>query len=247
MLNILLQITSGVADTANKAAQAVTTAPPPVDLNKAAQKATEVSVPLGDLALKGGWIMIPLLIFLLIALFFAVERLMAISKASKFNRTLILSIRDSIMNGQLESARNQCRALNSPQGRMIESGINAIGRKTDEIEKEMEKTGRQEIGKLERNMSIISLIARLAPMFGFVGTIFGVIKIFFNIALQDNISISVISSGLYEKMVTSAGGLIVGLIAFACYHMLNSWIDRISHRLEGSSMEFMKLMHEPAK
>lgn len=247
MLNILLQITSGVADTANKAAQAVTTQPPPVDVTKAAEKATEVSVPLGDLALKGGWIMIPLLIFLLIALFFAFERLLVIMKAGKFNRNLILNIRDSIMNGQIESARNQCRMLHSPQGRMIESGINSIGRKSEEIEKEMEKTGRQEIGRLERNMSIISLIAKLAPMFGFVGTIFGVIKIFFNIALQDNISISVISSGLYEKMVTSAGGLIVGLIAFACYHMLNSWIDRIAHRLEGDSMEFMKLMHEPAK
>ncbi|TND04266.1 MAG: biopolymer transport protein ExbB [Bacteroidetes bacterium] len=244
MLNfIFLQITgstgTATADTAKKIAAAI----PPVTT----PAVTEIKMSVIDLIMKGGWIMIPLVVFLALAIFFAIERLVVIAKAAGHNRMLIPNLRDYILNGQMDSARNLCRSMNSPVSRVIEKGISRIGRPSREIEDAMEKVGRQEIGRLEKNLSILSLLARLAPMFGFVGTIMGVITIFFQIALQDNISISVISSGLYQKMITSAGGLIVGLIAFACYHLLNSWVDRIAMRIEKTSMEFIDLMHEPAK
>lgn len=248
MLNtILLQITAGstgssVADTAAKAAASLPPAATPP-----APVTTEIKMSVIDLIMKGGWIMIPLVIFLALAIFFAIERLIVIAKAGKKNRMLVPSIRDYVLNGQIDSAKNMCRSMNTPESRVLEKGIARIGRPAKEIEDAMEKVGRQEVGKLEKNLSILSLIARLAPMFGFVGTIMGVITIFFQIALQDNISISVISTGLYQKMITSAGGLIVGLIAFATYHMLNSWVDKIALRIEKSSLEFIDMLHEPAK
>lgn len=251
MLNfLLLQITSPgatgttgstVADTMHHAATTAATGTP------AAPPPTEVHMSVVDLVIKGGWIMVPIVVLLFLVFFYAFERLFVIAKSAGDNRTLLPSIRDYIMNGQIDSARNLCRSVNSPVSRVLEKGISRIGRPTREIEDAMESEGRQEVARLERHLSVLSLIAKLAPMFGFVGTIIGVIKIFFDISLQDNISISVISGGLYQKMVTSAGGLIVGMLAFACYHLLNSWVDRITVRIERNSMEFIDLMHEPSK
>jgi len=246
MLNfILLQITNPtgatgtVADTMSKAASVAATATPPAP--------AEIQLSVWDLVMKGGWIMIPLAIFMALVIYFAIERLIVISKAAKHNRTIMFNLRDQILNGQVDAARNFVRNMDTPEGRMLEKGISRIGRPTREIEDAMEKVGHQEVARLERNLSVLSLLSRLAPMFGFVGTIMGVIKIFFDMAQQGEISIPVISTGLYQKLITSAAGLLIGLIAFACYHMLNSWIDRITARLEKRSMELVDILNEPAK
>jgi biopolymer transport protein ExbB len=130
---------------------------------------------------------------------------------------------------------------------MLEKGISRIGLTVDEIEKSMEGVGKKELGRIEKNVAVLSVIAGVAPMFGFVGTILGVIKIFYNIALADNISIGLIAGGLYEKMITSAAGLIVGILAFVLYHWLNFSVDRIARRMEVTALDFIDMLHEPAK
>jgi biopolymer transport protein ExbB len=116
-----------------------------------------------------------------------------------------------------------------------------------EIESAVENTGKLEIYKLEKNLSYLGIIAGIAPMLGFVGTISGVIKIFYNISLADNISIGLIAGGLYEKMITSASGLIIGILAHIAFHYLNTMIDRVSFQLESTAVDFIDLLHEPSK
>jgi len=140
-----------------------------------------------------------------------------------------------------------CKSNNTPDARMLEKGISRMGLTVDEIEKAMEGVGKKELSRIEKNVGILAVIAGIAPMFGFVGTITGVIKIFYNISLQDNISIGAISGGLYEKMITSAAGLIVGILAFVLYHYLNYQVDRIAKRMEATGLDFIDMLHEPSK
>ena len=130
---------------------------------------------------------------------------------------------------------------------MIEKGVSRIGKPIKEIEEAMESVGKLELNRLEKNLSILSLIGRIAPIFGFIGTIGGVIKIFYDISLTDNISIGVISTGLYQKMITSASGLVVGLLAFIGYYILNALLDKTINKMETASVEFMDLLQEPTK
>ncbi|HZY36762.1 MAG TPA: MotA/TolQ/ExbB proton channel family protein [Mucilaginibacter sp.] len=221
-----------LVDTARLAGQ--TAAPPP-------------EVHFGDLLIKGGWVMLPIGILLVLALVIFFERYFTIRKASKDDSNLTVQVRASILSGNLESAKALCRNSNTPLGRMLQKGLLRIGRPIKDIEGAIENIGKLEVSKLEKNIGILGIVAGIAPMFGFLGTIIGVIKIFFDISTTDNFSISVISGGLYVKMITSAAGLLVGIIAYVGYHILNMMVDKVILKLETDAIEFIDLLEEPSK
>jgi biopolymer transport protein ExbB len=200
-----------------------------------------------DLLIKGGWIMIPIGILFIVTIYLFFERFFYIKLAAKNDIFFMNKVRDYIHEAKIESALTLCQTSNMPVARMIEKGIKRIGRPLKEIEESIEIVGKFEVYKLEKNLVILGVIAGIAPMFGFIGTIAGVIKIFYNIAQMDSISIKYIADGLYEKMVTSAAGLFVGIIAFAAYHWINVMIEKVVHNLEYSVMNFIDLLQEPTK
>ena len=214
----------------------------------AGQAATKVqTLNLFDLIMKGGWVMIPIGILSVLAVYLMVERFITINRASKVDTGFMANIKAMLLDGKADSALSLCRSTNTPIARLLEKGIKRLGKPVKEIESAVENTGKLEIYKLEKNLSYLGIIAGIAPMFGFVGTISGVIKIFYNISLADNISIGLIAGGLYEKMITSAAGLIVGIIAHIGFHYLNTMIDRVSFQLESTTVEFIDLIQEPTK
>jgi biopolymer transport protein ExbB len=244
MMSFILQITptvaAAIADTAAAIQPAVT----------GIQTATELppnEISLFEMVAKGGVIMIPLAILLLMSLYVMVERFLTISKASKKNATLLASVKDMINSGNLANARNMCKSVNTPEAIMLEQGISRIGQSMQEIREAMDKAGSSELNRLEKNMSILNITGRIAPMFGFIGTIIGVIKIFYDISVAKTVEIEVISSGLYQKMITSCGGLVVGVLAFVFYHWLNARIDKLAHRMEETQIAFLDMLNEPSK
>lgn len=235
--HILLQITNNVADSLNKAA---------------GQPATQkVSTPMETLVESGPFMIFLLgllLIFLLFAVYFAIQRLIVVSKAGRVDRNFMHNIRDYLLNGKIDSARELCRSTNTPVARVIEKGISRLGKPTREVSEAMETTGKLEISHTEKNLHFITLVARIAPMLGFVGTIVGVIVIFHDIANSNGeVSIQNISHGLYLKMFSSAAGLAVGLIAFMLHHIINTMIDGVAKKIEQNSLEFLDLINEPGK
>lgn len=208
---------------------------------------TETKISLITMIAKGGPIMYPLALLLLISIYILVERLLVLGKASKINKELLQSIKEMINTGNLSNAISMCKNINTPESTMLEQGISRIGQPITEIRTAMDKSGANEIAKLEKNLNVLNIIGRIAPMFGFIGTIIGVITIFYDISLAKTVEIEVISKGLYQKMVTSAGGLVVGVIAFVCYHWLNSRIDKLANRMEDTQIKFLDILNEPIK
>ena len=205
------------------------------------------SLSLLSLIMKGGWIMVPILALSVVAVFLIVERYIVIRQASKVNPNFMNNIKEFLVAGKMDSALAMCKSTNTPIARLLEKGLKRLGKPIKEIESAVENTGKLEIYKLERHLGYLGIIAAIAPMFGFVGTISGVIKIFYNISLADNISIGIIAGGLYEKMITSAAGLVVGIIAHIGFHYLNTMIDRVSFQLESTAVDFIDILQEPAK
>jgi biopolymer transport protein ExbB len=206
------------------------------------------TITIWDLLSYGGWgIMLPLAIMSLVVVYITIERLMALNKALKSDKDMLARVRDYVHEGKIDSALNATASVGTPSARMVQKGLQRIGKPSKEIESAMESVGQIEIARMERGVGLLSLVAKLAPMFGFIGTIIGVIKIFYDISLTDNISIGVISSGLYQKMVTSAAGLIVGIIAFACYFMVGSLLNRLEAKLSTAGLAFMDILQEPLK
>src|SRR4051795_2851120 len=206
MIGILLQI----GTVADSTAAAV-----------AAQPAAE-QISLWGLLAKGGFIMYPLYLLLIVAIFVFFERLIAIQKASSIEGNFMSMIRDNIMTGNLSAARTLARNTNNPVARIIDKGLQRIGKPIDAIEKSMENVGKLEMYKMERNLNILSLIAGIAPMFGFLGTIVGMVQLFSAIASKGELQLGEIAGGIYTKMITSATGLIVGLLAYVGYNFLNA-------------------------
>lgn len=200
-----------------------------------------------DLLFKGGWVMLPLALLAFIGLVIFVERYITIRKASKDEMNLMMQVKQSIKSAKLESAMAICRNSNTPLGRMLEKGLIRIGRPIKDIEGAIENVGKLEVSKLEKNISILGIIAGIAPMLGFVGTIIGVITIFHEVSVKGIIEIGTISGGLYVKMITSATGLIIGIIAYVLYHILNIMVDRIILKMETDAIEFIDLLEEPGK
>jgi biopolymer transport protein ExbB len=243
MLNsILLQIpVASVTDTAKKAVNAA------AGLSTAPAPKTEASLSLLEMVMKGGYIMVPLCILSILAIYFIVERMIVISKSSRLDSNFMNHVKDAILSGNLESAKTLCKTNTSPVARMIEKGISRIGQPVREIDEAMGSIGKIEIYRIEKNVGYLSLIAKLAPMFGFIGTILGVIKLFYALSLTDDFTIKTVSDGLYTKMVSSAGGLIVGILAFLGYFILNAMVEKVINKMEKSSVQFMDILQEPGK
>ncbi len=238
----LLQIITGtgaaqdtVANTISQVTTPTTAAPPVVE-----------SLSLLDLVMKGGWIMVPIFILSFLAVFIFLERLVVIIKARREDNNFMNKIKEYILEMKVDNAKTLCQSTNTPVSRMIEKGLARIGKPIPEIERSMESVGKFEISKLEKNLKILGIVAGVAPMLGFIGTIMGVIKIFYNISLADNISIGLISGGLYEKMITSASGLIVGVLAYVGYHYLNLLLDKVIFKMEDHAIEFIDILQKEA-
>ncbi|MEO8796230.1 MAG: MotA/TolQ/ExbB proton channel family protein [Daejeonella sp.] len=200
-----------------------------------------------DLLFKGGWVMVPLALLAFIGLVIFVERYLTIRKATKYESNLMGQVKSSVISGKLDTAVAICRNSNSPLGRMLQKGLLRIGRPIKDIEGAIENIGKLEVSKLEKNISILGIIAGIAPMLGFVGTIIGVIAIFHDVSVKGVIEIGTISGGLYTKMITSATGLIIGIVAYVLYHILNIMVDRIILKMETDAIEFIDLLEEPGK
>lgn len=229
MLSFLLQITTTTTDSVSNVPVAGVEQP---------------SLSLIDLIFRGGWVMIPLFLLSVVTIYIIIERYLAIRAAGQNPEPFMNTIKNQVLKGDLPGAQMMCQQTRTPIARMIEKGIKRIGNPLKDIETAIENVGRLEIAKLEKNISVLGIIAGIAPMLGFVGTIIGVIKIFYNISLADNISIGLIAGGLYEKMVTSATGLIVGIIAHAGYHYLSLLVERVVLKIENNAIEFTDLLQE---
>ncbi|GAB2941658.1 MotA/TolQ/ExbB proton channel family protein [Hymenobacter coalescens] len=210
----------------------------------AAAAAQPSSISVIDLILKGGWIMIPIFALSLISVYIMVERYITIRKAAALPDGFMNQIRNLMVKGDLQGAKMLSAQTASPLARMIEKGIRRIGQPLKDIETSVENVGKVEIARLEKNISILGIIAGIAPMLGFVGTIVGVINIFYAIASTGDFGIAQISGGLYTKMVTSAAGLIVGMIAHIGYHWLSIMVERLVFRMENSAIEFMDILQD---
>lgn len=213
----------------------------------AAAATAEKQINLLDMLMRGGVLMIPLGILSLIAVFVFVERYLTIAKAGRIEDNFMPMIRDYITIGNIAAARSLTKNTANPAARMIDKGIQRIGKPIENIEKSMENVGKLEIYKMEKNLTILSIIAGIAPMFGFLGTIAGMIQTFFRISQTSDITLGSIADGIYVKMITSATGLIIGIIAYIGYSFLNAQIDKVINKMEGASAEFIDILQEPTK
>lgn len=212
------------------------------------EQPVEESINLWTMAQYGGWIMIVLALFLAWAIYIFIERMVVLKTATKEDKSFMDRIRDYIHDGKIDSALNLCKQTNTPASRMIEKGITRIGRPMQDVQVAVENVGNLEVGKLEKGLVIMATIAGGAPMLGFLGTVLGMIRTFYNMAQTSGgvIEMSALSTGMYEAMVTTVGGLIVGILAMFAYNMLVARIDRVVRLLEARTMEFMDLLNEPA-
>ena len=203
---------------------------------------------LWDMAVKGGWIMIVLGIMSLIGFYILFERNYVIRKAGKEDPLFMDKIKDYILGGEIKAAIDYCRSVNTPSARMIEKGITRLGRPVSDVQAAIENVGNFEVAKLEKGLTIMATIAGGAPMLGFLGTVTGMVKAFFEMAnAGNNIDITLLSGGIYEAMITTVGGLIVGSIMMFAYNYLVTLVDGVVNKMEGKTMAFMDLLNEPAK
>lgn len=216
--------------------------------NEVIANKTPEAISLFDLAVKGGWIMIPILILSLISIYIFFERYAAIKKASKVDINFMNRIKDYIHDGKIESALALCQSMDNPVARMIEKGINRIGRPLNDVSAAIENVGKLEIYKLEKGLALLASCAGGAPMLGFLGTVMGMVRAFYDISMAgSNVDVALLSNGIYTALITTVAGLIVGIIAYFAYNYLVSQIEKIIFQLEASTTEFMDLLNEPVK
>lgn len=209
---------------------------------------TEEKLNLIELVLKGGFFMIPLAVLSVLAVYILVERYVTIKKARKEDSQFMNLIKDFVASGNIHSAQDLCNKTDHPLARMMGKGVMRIGRPLKDIETAVENVGKIEVGKLEKNLGTLATIAGAAPMIGFLGTVTGMITAFYNMSKAgNNIDPGLLSGGIYEAMVTTAAGLVVGIIAYIGYNLLVSMIDKVVHNLEARTVEFLDLLQEPAK
>ncbi len=232
LLSILLQTTSMVTDSVGTTLTTVTK--------------TGEDLTLFKLLEKGGWVMIPIFVLFFIALFLFIERYLYISKTSKLDSTFLYTIKEMLYKGDVNGAISYSKASSFPIAKLLEKGLSRIGSPIRDIETAIENTARVEIYNMEKNLGILSAIAKIAPMFGFLGTVSGMIRTFHDIATANKIDISTIANGIYEKMVTSATGLMVGIIAYFFYTILTTMIDRTVNKMEVTAIDFLDILHKPA-
>lgn len=201
-----------------------------------------------DLALKGGYMLIPIVVLSIIAVYLLIERYLTIKKAREYDPLFMKRIKDMVTEGNIKGAQTLCETTNTPIARMLEKGLSRIGKPLEDISVAVRNVGNLEVSKLEKGMSALATISGAAPMIGFLGTVTGMIKTFYTLSQNaDGIDIGSFSGGIYEAMVTTVGGLIVGIFAYISYNSLTSMIDKVIYRMESTSMEFLDILHEPAK
>lgn len=231
MLLDIVQV-NNLADTAKKATE---------------EAVTTVKMDLLDLAFKGGWIMIPILILLGIGIYLTVDRYLTVKKAAKQDTSFMSNVKDMVASGNIMGAKSLCANNGTPIGRMLEKGISRIGKPMKNIEVAIENVGKLEIYRLEKGMATLATISGAAPMIGFLGTVTGMIRVFFDMAAQgNNIDITLLSNGMYEAMVTTVSGLVVGIFAYMAHNLLAAMIEKVIHRMEAAAVEFIDLLQEPA-
>ncbi|MBR5013603.1 MAG: MotA/TolQ/ExbB proton channel family protein [Bacteroidales bacterium] len=210
--------------------------------------AQERTFSLIEMAMKGGWLMLVLLILSIIAIYIFGNKWWMIRKAGKIDRNFMKDIRDMIHDGKIKSALALCQKYDSPIARLVEKGIERIGRPLPDIQAAVENMGNVEVARLEKNLPMLATISGGAPMIGFLGTVTGMIRAFFEMAnAGNNIDITLLSGGIYEAMVTTVGGLFVGIIAYFGYNFLTSQISNLVFKMERTTIEFIDMLHEPAE
>ena len=229
----LLQIPTTLTDTAAAAADATAAMP------------TEETLSVFDLALKGGVIMIPIGILSIVAIYIFIERFLTLRKANQEDKFFMKNIKDYVSNGNIDAARRLCQQTETPIARMLEKGNMRIGRPLKDIETAVENIGKLEVYKLERNLSSMATIAGAAPMLGFLGTVTGMIGAFFEMSKAgNNIEPGILAGGIYEAMVTTVAGLVVGIMAYVAYNYLASEIQKVIYKLEARAVDFLDLLQE---
>ena len=209
--------------------------------------AQEQTFSLIDMAVKGGWLMLVLLLLSVIAIYIFGSKWWMIRKASSINKNFMNDIHDLIHEGKIKSAIALCQRYDSPVARLVEKGIERIGRPLQDIQTAVENMGNVEVARLEKNLPMLATIAGGAPMIGFLGTVSGMIQAFFRMSTAgNNIDITLLSGGIYEAMVTTVGGLFVGIIAYFGYNFLTSQISNLVFKMESTTIEFIDMLHEPA-
>jgi biopolymer transport protein ExbB len=228
MTHIILQITE----------QAVTAA---------AQDSQAESMNLFSLVLKGGPIMIPLAILSVISLYITVERYLTLKKANKLDANFMANIKDMVLSGNIKGAKALCDRTDSPIARMLGKGISRIGKPLQDINTSIQNSGNIEINKLEKLMPTLATVSGAAPMLGFLGTVTGMVTAFYNMSQAGaNLTVSLLAGGIYEALVTTVAGLIIGIFAYIAYNQLTTMIEKIVHQMEATSVEFIDLLQDPA-
>jgi len=208
----------------------------------------EITLPILDLVMRGGWIMGIIGLLSVVAFYIFFERYFIIARAAREDKGFMDNIRTFIHEGKLESAKALCVANKSPIGRMIDKGLTRIGKPLNDINTAIENVGKLEVSKLEKNVAGLATIAGAAPMLGFLGTVIGMIRAFYDMSMAgNNINIDLLSRGIYQAMITTVGGLVVGIIAYIFYNILVARIQQVVYKLEITATEFMDVLHEPAK
>lgn len=215
-------------------------------IDTAVAQAGELKLSYWELAIKGGWIMIPIAILSVFAVYIFIERYFAIKKASQTDINFMSKIKDYIHDDKLDSALALCQSTNTPVARMIEKGLQRIGRPLNDINAAIETVGNLEISTLEKGLPTLATVSGAAPMIGFLGTVIGMIKAFYDMSLAgNNINVGVLSNGIYTAMVTTVAGLMVGILAYLAYNILVAKVEKVVFQLEANTSEFMDLLNEP--
>ena len=201
----------------------------------------------GEYSMTSLIVMSLLFIFSFTAIYVFIERLMTIQKALKGKKDFMQKINDFVLEGNLNGAKEHCKSSHNPIARMIEKGLQRVGKPMKDITTSIENIGKLEISKLERRLSILATISGVAPMLGFLGTVLGMVKVFQNMSKEKTFEIASLSGGIMEAMITTVGGLIVGIVAYVAYNYLVSKVDKVIHNMEGASIEFIDILEAPGK
>ncbi|HNY15721.1 MAG TPA: MotA/TolQ/ExbB proton channel family protein [Bacteroidales bacterium] len=212
------------------------------------QQAGEMKLTLLDLAIKGGWVMVPIILLSFVAAYIFIERFYVIRKATKEDQNFMNRIKDYIHEGRIEAAVALCKATDSPSARMVEKGISRLGRPLQDIQTAIENVGKLEISKLEKGFPTLATITGAEPMLGFLGTVIGMVQSFYNMEQAgNNIDVSMMSGGIYTALITTVAGLIIGILGYFAYNTLVVRTEKVVFNLEATLTEFMDILNEPVK
>ncbi len=219
------------------------------DVNLPAEPvAADTHMTLLDFAFKGGWVMIPIVLLSFVAAYIFIERYYVIRKATRQDQNFMNRIKDYIHDGRIDAALALCRSTDGPSARMIEKGINRLGRPLQDISTAIENAGKLEISKLEKSFPTLATITGAEPMLGFLGTVIGMVQSFYAMAQAgNNIEVSLLSDGIYTALITTVAGLIVGILGFFAYNTLVVKVERVVFNMEAAVTEFMDILNEPVK